>query len=106
MFNSILLYRLSRRTCHALWCKDNIQVQFQCCLSAGTLVRAHTRRNLLNGVEIDDEIVLDSEDCVCREPRVVFGVNLCDDWLVLVMCNLLHISELFIAAEGQERTIK
>jgi hypothetical protein len=45
-------------------------------------------RVVLDGVEIDHEVVFDGEDGVGGEPRVVFGVDLGDDGLVVFVCDL------------------
>lgn len=46
------------------------------------------RGQLFDRVEVDDEVVLDGEDGVGGEPWVVLGVDLSDDGLVLVVCDL------------------
>jgi hypothetical protein len=51
-------------------------------------VFAHARWDLLDWVEVNDKIVLDSEHGVGGEPWVVFGVYLGNYWLVLVVCDL------------------
>jgi hypothetical protein len=43
---------------------------------------------VLDGLEIDHEIVLDGEDGVGGEPGVVFGVDLGDDGLVVFVGDL------------------
>lgn len=63
-------------TGHPKWCKHDIELQFSDCRTAGTLVLWHEVWNLVDGLEVDDEIVFDSEDGVGLEPGVVFGVDL------------------------------
>lgn len=43
---------------------------------------------VLDGVEVDDKVVLDGEDGVGREPGVVLGVDLRNDGLVGVVGDL------------------
>lgn len=51
----------------------------------------HTRRNLalLKRLEVDNQVVLDGEHGVGRQPRVVFGVYLRNDGFVGVVGDLV-----------------
>lgn len=61
-----LLPRISRITMprHPLRRKHNIQLELLRRLPTGPLMLAHRSRNVLDRVEVDDEVVFDSEDGV------------------------------------------
>ena len=67
--------------------KDNVELQLASGSAAGTLVLAGGRV-VLDGLEVDHEIVLDGEDGVGGEPGVVLGVDLGDDGLVVFVSDL------------------
>jgi len=70
--------------------KDDVELELAGGSAAGALVLAGGRV-VLDGLEVDDEIVLDGEDGVGGEPRVVFGVDLGDDGLVVFVGDLIRM---------------
>jgi hypothetical protein len=82
-----VLNRLSSVDSKALGSKDDVELELTGSGAAGTLVLAGGRV-VLDGVEVDDEIVLDGEDGVGCEPGVVLGVDLGDDGLVVFVGDL------------------
>jgi hypothetical protein len=70
-----------------LRCEDNVQLELTGGSAARALVLAGGRV-VLDGLEVDHEIVLDGEDGVGGEPGVVFGVDLGDDGLVVFVGDL------------------
>jgi hypothetical protein len=73
-----------------LRCEDNVQLELTGGRAAGTLVLAGGRV-VLDRLEVDHEVVLDGEDGVGSEPRVVFGVDLGDDGLVVFVGDLFEV---------------
>jgi hypothetical protein len=82
-----VLHRLRVLDGEAFGRKHDIQLKLAGRSAAGALVLAGGRV-VLDGVEIDDEVVFDGEDGVGCEPGVVFGVDLRDDGLVVFVCDL------------------
>jgi hypothetical protein len=82
-----VLHRLSVLDREAFRCKHDVQLELAGSSTARALVLAGGRV-VLDGVEVDHEVVFDGEDGVGREPGVVFGVDLGDDGLVVLMCDL------------------
>lgn len=82
-----MLHRLSSINSQTLRSEDDVQLELASGRAAGTRVLA-CGRVVLDGVEVDDEVVLDGEDGVGRQPGVVFGVDLRDDGLVGVVRDL------------------
>jgi hypothetical protein len=82
-----MLHRLSILDSKAFRREHDIQLELAGRSAAGALVLAGGRV-VLDGVEIDDEVVFDGEDGVGCEPGVVFGVDLRDDGLVVFVCDL------------------
>jgi hypothetical protein len=83
---------ISVADCETLGREHNVQLEFAGGCTAGALVLA-SRRVVLDGVEVDHEVVLDGKDGVGREPRVVLGVDLGDDGLVVFVSDLEnHVS--------------
>ena len=85
-----MLNRLSSVDSKTLGSKDNVELELAGGGTAGALVLAGGRV-VLDGVEVDHEIVLDGEHGVGCEPRVVLGVDLCDDGLVVFVGDLGEI---------------
>ena len=83
-----MLNRLSSVDSKTLGSKDNVELELAGGGTAGALVLAGGRV-VLDGVEVDHEVVLDGEDGVGREPRVVLGVDLGDNGLVVLVGDLL-----------------
>jgi hypothetical protein len=83
----LVLNRLSSVDSKALGSKDDVELELAGSSAAGTLVLAGGRV-VLDGVEVDYEIVLDGEDGVGCEPGVVLGVDLGDDGLVVFVGDL------------------
>ena len=71
----------------ALGSEDDVELELTGGGAAGTLVLTGGRV-VLDGVEVDDEVVLDGEDGVGREPGVVLRVDLGDNGLVGVVGDL------------------
>lgn len=84
----LLLHRVGSVGSHTLGRQHNVQLQLLRRGATRALVLAHARWDALDGCEVDDEIVLNGEDGVGLEPWVVLGVDLGDDWLVVVMSDL------------------
>ena len=82
-----MLNRLSSVDSKTLGSKDNVELELAGGGTAGALVLAGGRV-VLDGVEVDYEIVLDGEDGVGCEPGVVLGVDLGDDGLVVFVGDL------------------
>ena len=82
-----MLNRLSIIDGHPLRRKHNVKLELARRRAAGALVLAGGRV-VLDGVEVDNEVVFDGEDGVGGEPGVVFGVDLGDDGLVGVVGDL------------------
>lgn len=70
-----------------LGCKHDVQLELAGGGTARALVLAGGRV-VLDGVEVDHEVVLDCENGVGGEPGVVFGVDLGDNGLVAFVCDL------------------
>lgn len=70
--------------------KDDVELQLAGGSAARTLVLAGGRV-VLDGLEVDDEVVLDGEDGVGGEPGVVLGVDLGDDGLVVLVGDLIRL---------------
>ena len=70
--------------------KDDVELKLTGGSAAGALVLAGGRV-VLDGLEVDDEVVFDGEDGVGGEPRVVLGVNLGDDGLVVFVGDLIRM---------------
>lgn len=70
--------------------KHDVELELTGGSAAGALVLAGGRV-VLDGLEIDDEVVLDGEDSVGGEPGVVFGVDLGDDGLVVFVGDLARL---------------
>lgn len=68
--------------------QHNVQSQLFRRRPARPLVLAHDLWHLVDGHEIDNEVVLDGEDGVGGQPWVILGVNLGDDGFVIVMRDL------------------
>lgn len=83
----------------ALGSEDDVELELTGGGAAGTLVLAGGRV-VLDGVEVDDEVVLDGEDGVGCEPGVVLGVNLGNDGLVIFVGDL-RISCQFLGCNKQ-----
>ena len=82
-----------RMPLHPLRRERNIQLELLRRLSSGALVLAHACGNALafgDGLEVDDQVVLDGEDGVGRQPRVVLGVDLRNDGFVAFVGDLSH----------------
>ena len=73
----------------ALRREHDVQLKFASGSAARALVLA-SRRVVLDGIELDHEVVLDGEDGVGGEPGVVLGVDLGDDGLVVFVGDLLE----------------
>lgn len=86
-FKNLVLNRLSRVDSKTLGGEDDVELELAGGRAAGALVLAG-RGVVLDGVEVDDEVVLDGEDGVGREPGVVLGVDLGDDGLVVFVGDL------------------
>ena len=86
-----MLNRLSRVDSKTLGGEDDVELELAGGGAAGTLVLAG-RGVVLDGVEVDDEVVLDGEDGVGREPGVVLGVDLGDDGFVVFVGDLENAS--------------
>lgn len=83
----LVLDRLGIVDRKTLGCKHDVELELAGGGAAGALVLAGGRV-VLDGVEVDHEVVLDGEDGVGGEPGVVFGVDLGDDGLVAFVCDL------------------
>jgi hypothetical protein len=70
--------------------EDDVELELPGGSAAGTLVLAGGRV-VLDGLEVDDEVVLDGEDGVGGEPGVVLGVDLGDDGLVVLVGDLIRL---------------
>ena len=70
--------------------KDDVELELAGGSAAGALVLAGGRV-VLDGLEVDHEVVLDGEDGVGREPGVVLGVDLGDDGLVVFVGDLIRM---------------
>jgi len=84
---NLVLDRITVVDSETLGRKDDVELELAGSSAAGALVLAGGRV-VLDGFEIDDEVVLDGEDGVGGEPGVVFGVDLGDDGLVVFMGDL------------------
>jgi hypothetical protein len=82
-----MLHRLSVLDRQAFRREHNVKLKLASRSTTGALVLAGGRV-VLDGVEIDHEVVFDGKDGVGGEPRVVFGVDLGDDGLVVFVCDL------------------
>lgn len=69
--------------------QHNVQSQLFCRRPARSLVLAHDLWHLFDGYEVDNKVVLDGEDGVGGQPRVVLGVDLGDDGLIIVVRDLV-----------------
>ena len=85
-----MLNRITVVDSETLGRKDDVELELAGSSAAGALVLAGGRV-VLDGLEVDDEIVLDGEDGVGGEPRVVFGVDLGDDGLVVFVGDLIRM---------------
>lgn len=86
-YSCLVLHRLGDVAHKVLGCEHDVKLELASRSTTGALVLA-SGRVVLNGVEVDNEIVLDGEDGVGGEPRVVLGVNLGDDGLVVLVGDL------------------
>ena len=86
----LLLNRLSSVNSQTLRRQHNVKLELAGGGTAGALVLAGGRV-VLDGVEVDYEVVLDGEDGVGGEPGVVFGVDLGDDGLVVFVGDLFEV---------------
>jgi len=84
-----VLNRLGVVDSEALRRKDDVELKLTSGSTAGALVLAGGRV-VLDGLEIDHEVVFDGEDGVGGEPGVVFGVDLGDDGLVVFVGDLFE----------------
>jgi hypothetical protein len=85
--NGLVLNGLSSVDSKTLGSEDDVELELAGGGAAGALVLAGGRV-VLDGVEVDDEVVLDGEDGVGCEPGVVLGVDLGDDGLVVFVGDL------------------
>jgi hypothetical protein len=97
--SNLVLNRLSSVDSKALGSKDDVELELAGGGAAGTLVLA-SGRVVLDGVEVDHEIVLDGEDGVGCEPGVVLGVDLGDDGLVVFVGDLIEKLVRLVVAKG------
>jgi hypothetical protein len=74
--------------------EDDVELELAGGGAAGTCVLAGGRV-VFDGVEVDHEVVLDSEDGVGCEPGVVLGVDLGDDGLVVFVGDLRGLRLVF-----------
>jgi hypothetical protein len=74
--------------------EDDVELELAGGGAAGTFVLAGGRV-VFDGVEVDHEVVLDSEDGVGCEPGVVLGVDLGDDGLVVFVGDLRGLRLVF-----------
>lgn len=82
-----MLNRLSAVDGKSLGCEHNVELELAGGRAAGALVLA-SGRVVLDRVEVDHQVVPDGENGVGSEPRVVLGVDLCDDGLVVFVGDL------------------
>ena len=82
-----MLNRITVVDSETLGRKDDVELELAGSSAAGALVLAGGRV-VLDGLEVDNEVVLDGEDGVGGEPGVVFGVDLGDDGLVVFVGDL------------------
>ena len=87
---NLVLDRVAIVDSETLGREDDVELELASGSAAGALVLAG-RRVVLDGLEVDDEIVFDSEDGVGCEPGIVFGVDLGDDGLVVFVGDLSRI---------------
>ena len=87
---NLVLNRIQVLDSKTLRRKHDVELELTGGSAAGALMLAGGRV-VLDGLEIDDEVVLDGEDGVGGEPGVVFGVDLCDDGLVVFVGDLFEI---------------
>ena len=85
-----MLNRITVVDSETLGRKDDVELELAGSSAAGALVLAGGRV-VLDGLEVDDEIVFDSEDGVGCEPGIVFGVDLGDDGLVVFVGDLIRM---------------
>lgn len=85
---NLVLDRVAVVDSETLGREDDVELELASGSAAGALVLAGGRV-VLDGLEVDDEVVFDGEDGVGGEPRVVLGVNLGDDGLVVFVGDLL-----------------
>jgi hypothetical protein len=85
----LVLHRLRVLDRETFRCEHNVKLELASRSAAGTLVLA-SGRVVLDGVEIDHEVILNGEDGVGCEPGIVFGVDLGDDGLVVFVCDLSY----------------
>jgi hypothetical protein len=88
---NLVLNRLSNVGSKTLRSENDVELELAGGGAAGTLVLAGGRV-VLDGVEVDDKVVLDGEDGVGCEPGVVLGVDLSDDGLVVFVGDLWLLS--------------
>ena len=88
---NLVLNRVAVPDSEALGREDDVELELAGGGAAGALVLAGGRM-VLDGLEVDDEVVLDGEDGVGGEPGVVFGVDLGDDGFVVVVGDLLGLT--------------
>ena len=85
-----MLNRITVVDSETLGRKDDVELELAGGSAAGALVLAGGRV-VLDGLEVDHEVVLDGEDGVGGEPRVVLGVDLGDDGLVVFVGDLIRM---------------
>lgn len=85
-----MLDRVAVANSETLGREDDVELELAGGSAAGALVLAGGRV-VLDGLEVDDEVVFDGEDGVGGEPGVVFGVDLSDDGLVIFVCDLVRL---------------
>ena len=87
--SNLVLNRLGVVDSKALRRKNDVELELTSGRPARALVLAGGRV-VLDGLEVDHEVVLDGEDGVGGEPGVVFGVDLGDDGLVVFVGDLFR----------------
>ena len=87
---NLVLDRVTVADGETLGRQDDVELKLAGGSAAGTLVLAGGRV-VLDGLEVDDEVVLDGEDGVGGEPGVVLGVDLGDDGLVILVGDLIRL---------------
>ena len=87
---NLVLDRVAIVDSETLGREDDVELELASGSAAGALVLAGGRV-VLDGLEVDDEVVFDGEDGVGGEPGVVFGVDLGDDGLVVFVGDLIRM---------------
>jgi hypothetical protein len=90
-YADLVLDRLGVIDCEALRRKHNVELELAGGGATGALVLAGGRV-VLDGVEVNHQVVPHGEDSVGSEPGIVLGVDLCDDGLVVLVGDLLGFS--------------